>query len=63
VSVRKALFSGEWIKTVPFVSTRLELATFDECEMCKGKTVAPHWYSIKRKAYRCTHCFTPEELA
>jgi hypothetical protein len=41
------------------LSKRFGVGVFPRCEMCGSSTLAPHWYSIKTKKFRCTKCFEP----
>lgn len=57
----KIIYDGEWVKVRPMMNTKWGKDARDPgCELCRSMTCAPAWYSIKRKVYRCTKCFTPK---
>ena len=58
----KTLFDGEWVKVRPMLNKNFAVGANQQCSMCKRCTCAPMWWSITRKKYRCTSCFTPEVL-
>lgn len=58
----RTCFDGEWITTSPMLSKTWGVGVIPQCEICKGMSCAPHWYSVKRKVFRCKRCFTPEVL-
>ena len=63
MSKSKTIFEEEWVRTSPMLSKRFGKGIIPKCELCGDMSCAPHWYSIKRKVFRCDACFLPKELS